>query len=77
MISGLDWPGEWQLRAGLGLGVDPEVSEKVKERRLHSAAPQPPFSKTSSGKVDWKTRDANVGYSGKTSACRTEKKGKN
>lgn len=52
VISGLDWPGEWELGAGLGLGVDPEVSEKVKERRLHSATPQPPFSKTSSGKVD-------------------------
>lgn len=52
VISGLDWPGEWQLSAGLGLGVEPEVSEKAKERRLHSATPQPPFSKTSSGKVD-------------------------
>lgn len=52
MISGLDWPGEWELGPGLGLGVDPEVSEKVNERRLHSATPQAPFSKTSSGKVD-------------------------
>lgn len=50
VISGLDGPGEWEL--GAGLGVEAEVSENVKERRLHSATPQPPFSKTSSGKVD-------------------------
>ncbi len=43
MISGFDWMG-----AGLEVGV----SEKVKDRRLHSATRQPPFSKTSSGKVD-------------------------
>lgn len=50
MISGLDWL--WEKEAGAGLLEEPEVSEKVKERRLHSATPQPPFSKTSSGKVD-------------------------
>ena len=50
VISGLDWPWEWEL--GAGLGEEPEVSEKVKERRLHSATPQPPFSNMSSGRVD-------------------------
>lgn len=66
MISGLDWPGEWELGAGLGLGVEPEVSEKVKERRLHSATPQPPFSKTSSGKVDWKEVERNYEWKNQT-----------
>lgn len=52
MISGLDWPG-----ARLGLREETDVSEKVKERRLHSELPHPPFSKTSSGRVDWRGRE--------------------